>query len=289
MNPQTPQNDALPMAQLKDILLRDDRSTLEDMRRVLDERALLSERVNPIIEEHMSFLRKNFPREYAQVVNRMMEQKLQSSQQDILNVIYPVMGKMINKYIQLQFQELKDAIDERIRYLTSREGMWLRLRNRLMGISDAQLILASVDEPVIQEIFLIQRDSGLLLGSAALQPTINRDVVAGMLSAIKSFVEDAFLRPKEDLEMIQYGTYKIIIENFPYHHFAVALSGSVSATEGGLLRSRIIDFLHDNEWLSRASPDGETQQRTAQLLEEQFIAPQRAKLKSHRTQSVQQS
>jgi hypothetical protein len=151
-----------------------------------------------------------------------------------------------------------------------------------LGLNDADVLLASLDIPIIEEIFVIQRDSGLLLGSAALYPSVNRDVVAGMLAAIKSFVEDAFEREKEDLEMIQYGTYKIQIENMPTHFFAVALSGSVSVTEGGQLREQIIEFIHNNEVLRSKNIDSDTQEVISQALENQFIVPQRERLQKIR-------
>ncbi|MBL7817515.1 MAG: hypothetical protein JNL70_21090 [Saprospiraceae bacterium] len=266
------------MLQLKDILLREDRSALEALQRTLNEKQLLAEKINPIVEDHLTFLRHNFPKEYAQIVNRMVEQKLKSSQTEILDVIYPVMGKMINKYISLQFQELKDNINARINALFSKRGFVWWIRNKILGIDDADMLLASLDIPIIEEIFVIQRDTGLLLGSAALQPSVNRDVVAGMLTAIKSFVEDAFEREKEDLELIQYGTYKLLIENMPTHYFAVAMSGSVSVTEGGQLRNQIIDFIHNNDALRVKDIDSRVQEEISQALENHFIAPQRERL-----------
>lgn len=279
---QQPQEETMLMAQLKDILLREDRSALEELQRTINEKQLLAEKINPIVEDHLAFLRQNFPKEYAKIVNRMVEQKLKSSQTEILDVIYPVMGKMINKYISLQFQEMKDSINARIDALFSKRGLVWWFRNRILGLNDADVLLASLDIPIIEEIFVIQRDSGLLLGSAALHPSVNRDVVAGMLAAIKSFVEDAFEREHEDLEMIQYGTYKIQIENMPTHFFAVALSGSVSVTEGGQLREQIIEFIHNNEVLRSKNIDSDTQEIVSQALEYQFIVPQRERLQKIR-------
>ena len=180
---QQPQDEAVLMSQLKEILLREDRSALDELQRVLNEKQLLAEKVSPIVEDHLDFLRHNFPKEYAQIVNRMVEQKLKSSQTEILDVIYPVMGKMINKYISLQFQEMKDSINARIDALFSKQGVFWWIRNRILGINDAEMLLAGLDVLVLEEIFVIQRDSGLLLGSAALHPSVNRDVVAGMLTA----------------------------------------------------------------------------------------------------------
>jgi len=68
--------------------------------------------------------------------------------------------------------------------------------------------LSQLDSPEVHEVYLVQRESGLLLGSYAKEKNTDQDVIAGMLTAIKSFAEDAFNRGKEDLEMIQYENYK---------------------------------------------------------------------------------
>ena len=270
------------LSQLREILLKEDRNTLSEIQEVLNNKSLLSGRVNPIIEEHLEFLRHNFPKEYAKIVDRLIEQKIKDSQQQILDVVYPVMGKMINKYISLQFQQMKESIQDQINFAFSRQGLIKRLKNRILGLNDADVILAALDKPVLEEIFVIERDSGLMLGSAALYPSVNRDVVAGMLTAIKSFVEDAFERDQEDLEMIQYGTYRILLHNFPFYYFALALSGSVSTAEAEGIRGQIIEFLEETDTLRTDDITDETQIRISQLLEERFILPQKANMQSMR-------
>jgi hypothetical protein len=269
------------MGQLKDILLRDDRSTLLELQRTLNERALLEEKINPILEDHIEYLRKNFPKEYAQIVNKMVEQKIKSSQAEIVDAIYPVLGSMITKFINYKFQELKDSIDAQINGLKQNYNPVFWLRNRVLGVKDSDAILASIDVATVEEIFVIERDSGLLIGSATLYPSVNRDVVAGMLTAIKAFVEDAFQRDKEDLEMIQYGTYKIVIENFPNYYFAVAIKGSISTEEAGKLRGDIIDFIKNTDVLHAPDLDGKKEEYVSQKLDSQFIEPQRQHLKTN--------
>jgi hypothetical protein len=270
------------MSQLKDILLRDDRSTLLELQRTLNERELLEKKINPILEDHLEFLRKNFPKEYAQIVNKMVEQKIKSSQAEIVDAIYPVLGSMITKFINFKFQELKDSIDAQINGLKQNYNPVFWLRNRFLGVKDSDVILANIDAAVLEEIFVIERDSGLLIGSAALYPSVNRDVVAGMLTAIKAFVEDAFQRDKEDLEMIQYGTYKIVIENFPSYYFAAAIKGSISTSEAGELRGKIIDFIKNTDVLHAPDRDGKKQEYVSQALDNQFIAQQRMSVKTNK-------
>ncbi len=263
------------MSQLREILLKEDRSTLTELQEILNNKSLLSGRVNPIIEEHLDFLKHNFPKEYAKIVDRLIEQKLKDSQQQILDIVYPVMGKMITKFVNLQMQQLKEGIDAQINGIFSRQGFVKHVKNRILGVKTAEMLIAAADKPILEEIFVIERDSGLMFGSAALFPSVNRDVVAGMLTAIKSFVEDAFERDNEDLEMIQYGTYRILLQNYPFYYFALALSGSVSTSESEILRGQIIDFIDKTDNIRVAEVTDESQNRISQLLEEHFILPQR--------------
>jgi hypothetical protein len=279
-------NELQLMSQLKDILLRDDRSTLQELQRTLNERALLEEKINPILEDHLEFLRKNFPKEYASIVNRMVDQKIKSSQAEIVDAIYPVLGGMITKFINFKFQELKDNIDLQINGLRQNYNPVFWIRNQFLGLKHSDVILANADASVLEEIFIIERNSGLMLGSAALYPSVNRDVVAGMLTAIKSFVEDAFDRDNENLEMIQYGTYKIVIENFPNYYFAAAIKGSVSTSEAGQLRSQMIDFIKNTDALHQPDRDGKKQQRVSQELDNQFITHLRTNLKTVKIKST---
>ena len=236
------EEDNLLVNQLRDIILKNDRSTIQRIASMLDDEDQLSELVAPVVDRKITQLKQKFPREFQLAVNQIVEKKMQESQEELLDLIYPVLGKMIKKYIVHQFEELKENIDRQINSIFTIKGLRIKLKSIFYGIDDSALLLSKLDKPEIEEIHIIERDSGILYGSVTLRPTIDRDVVAGMLTAIKSFVEDAFQRDKEDLEMIEYGTYKIFIQNFRSYYFCVAMSGSLSATQKEKLSTAILDF-----------------------------------------------
>jgi hypothetical protein len=262
------------MFQLRDILLRDDRETILAVKKVLDDKSLLSEKISPIVEEHLENMRQHFPQEYEQLVNKMIEQKLKSSQKEIVEVIYPVLGQMITKFISLQFQMLKESIDKQVKATFSTKTIMDKIKYRIFGVKTSDIIIASSDVPYVEEVFVIQKNSGLLLGSAALYPTENRDAVAGMLTAIKDFVEDAFEKDKEDLETINYGTYRVMLYSFPTYYFAMALSGSLSTSESEKFRSSVFQFAEKNPELGTNDVDSDIQTRISERLESIFISPQ---------------
>ncbi|MEM9821133.1 MAG: cell envelope biogenesis protein OmpA [Bacteroidota bacterium] len=231
------------MAQLKDILLREDRDALKKLQDTLEQEKLLSEKVSPIIQKHLDFIKENFEQEYGAHIDQLVEAKLIESQDEIVNIIYPKLDTMIKKYITASFQKLKENIEDQLKKV-SRRFSWQSIIKRFTGRGpdESEVILSNLDQPEIQEIYVIQRDSGLLLGSFSKTQNIDQDVIAGMLTAIKSFVEDAFKKGQEDLEMIQYENYKIFLQNFHTYYFAVAITGSMSASEKENLSTNLIKF-----------------------------------------------
>ena len=259
------------MLQLRRILLREDREAVREIKTTIDDPDQLAKKVAPIIEQRMAFFKESFPREFKVTVDTMIEDKLEASQEEILNVIYPVMGKMIKKYVNHQIQLLKDAIDERIRDTFSRRGVFWRLKNAVLGIKPSDQVFHDLRDYRLEELYVIQRHSGLLFGTASRGTTIDQDLVAGMLTAIKSFVEDAFKREREDLEMIQYGTYKILLQNFYSYYIAVAISGTMTNAERETLGDRLLNFAENQLHDLPAETDEETVQRVSLALREELL------------------
>ncbi len=259
------------LLQLRDILLHEDRAKLQELQQVLSTQNLLAQRIDPIIEEHLVYLKANFPDNYERVVDKLIETKLKDSQQEIIDIIYPMLGRMIAKYINHQFQQLKDSINEQLRKMVPSRTMMWRLRNRIFGVNDADMVLANISKPILDEIFVIQRDSGLLLGNASLHETTDRDAVAGMLTAIKAFAEDAFQREAEDLEEIQYGTHRILLQGFPSFYFALALRGAISTQEIGVWKEKVSSFVEGNADLRIRDVTDQTQNRISEMLNDTFL------------------
>ncbi|MEL6718839.1 MAG: hypothetical protein AAFO82_02245 [Bacteroidota bacterium] len=228
------------LEQLRAILLKEDRSKLEVIRDRLDSAEEFSKRVSPIIEERLEFFKAEFPNEFRIVIQGFIDERIESSQEEILNVIYPVMGKMIKKYIQHQFELLRESINNQIELQKKRIiPNWMSKKNT--SITPADRILSNIDTSIIHEIYVIQKYSGILLGSYSGSDVIDRDALAGMLTAIKSFVEDAFKQGSQELEIIRYQNYQIFVYNLYTYYIAVAAEGSLSAKQVGQLEEGIMN------------------------------------------------
>lgn len=230
------------LRQLRQILLQPQREEIARVHNKLEDPLENAKRLEPIIKEQLDELREEFPETYKKAVKVIVQQELKNSQTAILNAIYPVMGTMIRKFITLQFQQLKESIDAQIKTTFSNKGILGSLKARVFGGQSSEQILSNADSYSIEEVFVVERNSGLLIGAASRQPTVNQDMIAGMLTAIKSFVEDAFMQGAEDLDLIEYDTHKLFIQNFPSYFVVLALNGSISAAEKSVLTGIVLDF-----------------------------------------------
>ncbi|MEM6700514.1 MAG: hypothetical protein AAF806_12845 [Bacteroidota bacterium] len=254
--------------QLRAILLKEDRSELEKIRDRLDSSEEFSEKVSPIIEERLEYFKAEFPNEFRVVIQGFIDERIESSQEEILNIIYPVMGKMIKKYIQHQFELLRENINQQIEVQKKRIFPGRRSKTT---ITPADQLLSQIDTSTIHEIYVIQKHSGILLGSYSGSDVIDRDALAGMLTAIKSFVEDAFKQDQQELEIIRYQNYQIFVYNLYTYYIAVAVEGSLSSERAGKLEEALMNIGQKMNPLIK-KVDESTSYEVRKLLTEYFQA-----------------
>jgi len=229
------------LQKLRDILFQSEREKVETIEETLDKPERLEEKVRPIMEKQLSYMKENFNKEFGGKVDAIVENKLEASKEQLLDVIYPVLGQMIRKFINLQFQALKDRIDSQLKYAFSSQGLFRLFKARLMGVDSGEIILQDSDKPTIHQIFVVTQHSGLLAGEYAPTEIIDQDMVVGMLTAIKSFAKDAIAQ-NDNLDAINYDNYKIILQNFYQFYVAIVLSGSFSTEEKEKLTTAVDTF-----------------------------------------------
>ncbi|MBW4550323.1 MAG: OmpA family protein [Aphanocapsa sp. GSE-SYN-MK-11-07L] len=146
----------------------------------------------------------------------------------MVDALYPVIGNTISKYMV----EVVKSINDKVEASLSPEGILRKVRARIRGVSEAELILQESVGFKVQAILLIHKASGLVMRD--LQPAssfqIEADMLAGMLTAIRSFVSECMTQPDTDSELhqIEYNASKIVLEVAGYCYLAVIIKGEPS-------------------------------------------------------------
>ena len=146
----------------------------------------------------------------------------------MVDALYPVIGNTISKYMV----ELAKSINDKVENALSIEGVTRKIRAKIQGISEAELILQESMNFSVQAVLLIHKASGLIISEVQppFHPLKEADLFAGMLSAIRDFVTDcvASVGKTSELHEIEYDDAKIILEVAGYCYLAVIIKGEPS-------------------------------------------------------------
>jgi hypothetical protein len=167
----------------------------------------------------------------------------------MVEALYPIIGQIVVRAVGEAIRDLARGIDFQLRVAYSPRSIVRRIRARASGVSDAQMILRDALPFDVVEIFLIHRETGLLLQHISHYPDASpdSDLIGGMLTAIRDFAQDAFGRGEEgQLEEIQYGNRGILIEAAQHAYLAVVVRGLAPAGFRSQIRDRIIEIEHQH-------------------------------------------
>ena len=223
-------------SQLKDLLLEDERKSRDELEKEVVElreelmlREKLEPKVEPILDQRINYLRENFPELFGDQITASIKKQIVDSRDEVIDALYPIMGRLIRKYIQKEIERLSERIDQQMENAFSLKAWKARILGWFSGSKESERMISELSAPVIEEIFLVEKLTGLLIGKYSRKDVVDDDLVAGMLTAIKSFVEDAFRDGGQDLETIVYDTHKITLLNFHSFYLAFVVSGVPTA------------------------------------------------------------
>ncbi len=162
------------------------------------------------------------------VMSKAIKKQIHDSKEEVIDALYPIVGRMISKAIAEALKGLVNSINENINNKYNLK-IWLqRLKAKIFGVNIGELIIAEQAPFVIRDVFLIARESGLLIAhySKNNDNPDNAHIVAAMLTAIKSFVQDAFAADQaSELYEIEYSDQTIRIEPGLYAYLAIVYRG----------------------------------------------------------------
>ncbi|MGB3401782.1 MAG: OmpA family protein [Microcoleaceae cyanobacterium] len=217
-----------------------------------ENRQEMSQAIASLIPLAIQYQIKNSPKEMAQAIAPEMgaaiQEQIRLDQEEIVQALAPTMGKAIQEQIILERDAMVDAlypvigttitrylsealreINQKIETALSLQGVQRKIKAKMQGVSEAELILTEAMRCSVQAVLLIHKASGLLITEIQQEgrSKLDSDMLAGMLTAIRSFVNDCMTNNPEHRELseIEYGDSRILIEVAGYCYLAVIMQG----------------------------------------------------------------
>ncbi len=163
------------------------------------------------------------------VMGNAIRVQIRDSREEMVEAIYPIILATVQRAIAEFARELQRNIDARLKTTFGPQGLFKTFTARLRGVSSSELAIREALPFDIQELFLIQHESGLLLAHLSHEAEVNgdSDLISGMLTAIRDFAQDSFGDGSTDgsLDEVQYGDERIVIQSGQHVYLAVVTTG----------------------------------------------------------------
>ncbi|MEO1795319.1 MAG: hypothetical protein AAFU50_12045, partial [Pseudomonadota bacterium] len=167
-------------------------------------------------------------RAIAPLVVSTIKTELKNSQDEMVQVLYPITGRLVQAYVASAMKDLADQINRRM----SQNPLSLRMRSLRTGVPVADLVLADTERLVVDEIYLIRRGSGELLGRWPGGTQLsNQDIhMSGVLSAINEFATNAFEVEGGNLRSFRADDFQFYLRASPMYLVAARCRGTAPAS-----------------------------------------------------------
>ena len=196
----------------------------------------------------------------APTIETGLKASVERNPQPVVDAIFPVIGPAIRRAVRHAVAGSVQSVNQALNYGLSWRGLRWRAEAWRTGSSFGEVVLRHTLAYRVEQVLLVHRESGLLLHhvEASGAEAADADLVSGMLTAIRQFVQDSFGVGREDaLDALRVGDLSVWVEPGPRAVLAAVVRGTPPAELRETMR-RTIEAVHGRYGASLGSFTGNT-------------------------------
>ncbi|HEV7406781.1 MAG TPA: hypothetical protein VGO11_27780 [Chthoniobacteraceae bacterium] len=146
----------------------------------------------------------------------------------LTETLFPIIGGIVRRSIAHALEKMIQALNETVEHSLSPQSIRWRLEAKRTGKTLAEIVLIRTLVYRVEQVFLIEKKSGLLLQHVAVDPAMseNSQAISAMLTAIQDFMRDAFRTQEKEIGSVTIDDATIWIESGPDAVLAAEIRGN---------------------------------------------------------------
>lgn len=233
--------------ELKKIIVGDN---AEDVARLRERLENLNARTNDVAEilpraiEQRIEQDEQLAKSLQKPISRSIKASIQREPKEYADILYPIMSPAIRMSIASAIRSMLATINQTVESATSFRGWRWRMEAMKTGLPYAEIALRHALLYRVEQVFLIDKESGLLISSLVNEDVVEKDsdAVSAMFTAIQSFVQDSFSGNENDqLTDMAVGEHRVWLVHGPKAMLACVIRGMAPAS----LRTQLIEILEN--------------------------------------------
>lgn len=163
------------------------------------------------------------------VTERSIRRSVELNSSILAEALFPIIGPAIRRSIQHALESMVQSLNSAVENSLSPESLKWRAEAWRTGKTFAEVVVLRTLLYRVEQVFLIEKSSGLLLQQVAVDPKLaeNSELISAMLTAIQDFVRDSFqAREQEGIGSVTIGGTTLWIETGPQAVLAGVIRGT---------------------------------------------------------------
>ncbi|MDQ6974982.1 MAG: hypothetical protein Q9M22_00295 [Mariprofundaceae bacterium] len=231
-----PENDQAAMQALRDLIVGPEQEKIEVLETHLNEIShpvatvediarALPESIRLRISEDQSLQHALQP-----VTEQAIQESVRNNPKPLSDALFPIMGPAIRKSINHTINTMLQSMNQAVENSFSIQGIRWRIQAMRSDKTFAEIVLLNTLVYRVEQIFVIHRESGLLIQHIANDGSIEEDadLISSMLTAVTDFVRDSFAPgSNEAINNLRMGEMELLIGQSPHITLALVCRGSI--------------------------------------------------------------
>src|SRR5215813_9506722 len=232
-NSPTPQTSATKtLEELRHLIIGPEQSQLRQLQERLDNLRVRSEDVSQVLPEavlHRSHQDNQLSHALLPIVEEAIQSSVRENPRTLVEALFPLMGPAISRAVAHRLRSMIASLNQTLAVSVSLRGLKWRLEALRTGVPFAEVVLLHTLRYRVEQVFLIHRQTGLLLQHVMAESVrvLDAEMISSMLTAIQDFMRDSFGGSEgESLDTVEYGDRTLWIEQGPQAILAGVVQGS---------------------------------------------------------------
>ncbi len=164
------------------------------------------------------------------VTEQAIRQSVINNPKPLSEALFPIMGPAIRRSINHTISAMLQSMNQAMEHSFSIRGLRWRFEAMRTGKTFAEVVMLHTLVYRVEQVFIIHRESGLLIAHLATEPEMEEDadLISSMLTAVRDFVHDSFSPDAQaDIENLSMGELQLLIAQAPDVMLVLVCRGTV--------------------------------------------------------------
>lgn len=181
---------------LKALLLSEEIAQIKALQKLLNDKKALSQKLSEVLDPATDLvIKKNpqFQKKFSRIDSKSYVRAIKANKQTFIDALLPIIGPMIRKSVTSSIRKFVADVNRAVELGFSLKALKWRWKALRTGVPFAEIVFNNTIEYQVEQVFLIDNHTGLLIAHAGHEDTLlqDKDAMSAMLTAIQDFVKDS--------------------------------------------------------------------------------------------------